>query len=158
MKTIISFLFITVILTSCLTKKLPTNLVTFKGVIKTCVLDSTSLTKEINVKIINASTFVNSDCSNKPKSYDYPMTWPSGIYLDFKTKKYTFQYNPISLDKNIDFTDSNFKMSWNVDIGSLKYNAKKNTLTLTSAKFNWTRTFNIIFSDNNNTISLTATN
>lgn len=158
MKTIFYFLFVTITLTSCLTKKLPANLDTFKGIIKTCVLDSTSLTKETNIKIINSETFVNSDCSDKPKSYDYPLTWPAGIYFDFKTKKYTFQYNPIAADKNLEFTDRNFKMSWNVDIGDLKYNSRKNTLTLTSIKFNWTRTFHISISGKKDTLSLTVIN
>ena len=158
MKTIIYFLFITVILTSCLTKRLPTSLDTFKGIIKTCVLDSTSLTKEINIKIINASTFVNNDCSNKPKSYDYPMTWPSGIEFDFRAKKYVFQYNPIAFDKNLEFPDHNFKISFDFDTGTIKYNNKKNTLTLTSTKFNWARTFYITVSAKKDTISLTAIN
>lgn len=158
MKTIVSFLLITIILTSCVTQKLPTNFDTFKGIIKTCVLDSTSLTNETNIKIISAETFVNNECPNKPKSYDYPLTWPSGIYFDFKTNKYTFQYNPIPYDKNLEFTDKNFKMSWNVDIGNLKYSSKKNTITLTSVKFNWTRTFYINISDKRDTISLTAIN
>lgn len=158
MKTIFYFLFVAIILTSCLTKKLPSNLESFRGIIKTCVLDSTSLTKELNVKIISAESFVNTDCPNKPKSYDYPMTWPSGIEFNFKTNEYLFQYSPIPFDKNIEFPDHNFKISYNFDIGKIKYNSNNNTITLTSTKFKWIRVFKISISDNSKTIFLTAIN
>lgn len=143
-------------LSSCITNRFPSKIQTFKGIIKTCILDSTSLTQEPIVKIINSEIFINSDCVNKPKSYEYPLTWPSGLYLDFNTQKYTFQYSPIPYDKKIEFTDKQFRMSWNVDIGKLKYNKQKEEIILTSIKYKWERSFKISFSINKDTLILTA--
>src|SRR3954468_9148324 len=106
------FLLLLFLLTACQATKYPFGQKIFKGVVKTCILDSTSFTDEKLVRILNTETFINADCINKPPSYDYPMSWPSMLSLDFRSKIYMFGHSEEPVDKSLDFYNPKFRNTW----------------------------------------------
>jgi hypothetical protein len=141
-----------ILLSSCHTKEL-SKVISFNGVVKTCIIDSTSLTKEETVLIIQQKYYPNNDCSNRPYYASY-IAWPANIFIDFKSKYYLFKYSPVPDTINTNFRESKYMTLWHEDFGTLR--VRKNVLTLISKKRIWQRSFNIKWSPNKDTLILIA--
>jgi hypothetical protein len=144
--------FFLVLFSSCHTKHL-SEIILFNGVIKTCVLDSTALTYQTTVEIVQQQKyFPNSACPNKP-DYASHISWPSNIFLDFKSKSYFFRHSPVPDSININYRLEKYMTLWHEDYGTLKL--KNGILTLKSSKHIWQRSYLLKWSNNKDTLTLT---
>lgn len=147
-------LLILVFICACNTYKSPTNEKTFTGISKTCILDSTYITNENVMQFVNTKKFINRDCPNSKSGFDYPLTWPSEIHFNFKTKQYQFFHSPKITSSTNDVKDHSFSAIFKRDYGKFLYDDKKNIIVLMSKKYNWRRSFGIEYSQIDSTITL----
>ncbi len=148
------FIFLTLLLTSCISKKYPIPDSNFWGVLITCTVDSTALTNE---KIVRIKTgirckngpcqhYTNKSCKNVPDYVSILSFWPSSLSLDFKKKSYSIIHSPKPLNPDNDFRTDKFPVAYKLDVGSLKYNKEKNEISLTSNIYSWTQTYKLSYS------------
>ncbi len=162
----IKYILMVLIFTSCVTYKPSTFEGRFSGTIITCKTDSTSLANDTIVLIKRDSNckgrscryYYNPNCDNKPDYIDYAMFWPSNIILDLKEKSYTTTNTPRPTNPNIKYGEPDFTVSYNFDIGKLKYNKKTSTLILQSIKNNWIRTYSVEYSAQDSILTLKCKN
>ena len=158
----LKYIFLILVLTSCITSKIPTSKGVFSGTIMTCKTDSTSLTGDSIVLIkrnsncngCNCHYFSNPKCANRPDYADSQFFWPSNIILNIKEKRYTTLHSPHPTDPNIKYGEPNFTVTYKFDTGNIEYNNKKSTLTLKSLVTNWTRTYTVQYSPEDSIIIL----
>ena len=137
----------------------------FYGVPLTCVTDSTSITMDSIINLKRATPtgiepnpkcprFRYKQCDNIPTYIEYVNFWPTQIILNFKQKTYFFLHSPHPTDPNIKYGEEGFTVTYSYDIGKLSINKKKKRLTLTSTKHNWTKSFDIIYSSQEDILTL----
>ena len=155
-------LFLVIILTSCAAPRIPMPVGFYGGVFQSCRTDSTTLTADTLIQLKTQKVCDRCPenkylyCGNLPEYIDVLQMWPSSIILNFKEKHFLFLYSNRPFDLTIKYGDNKFSVAYNHDLGTLKYNKKLHLLTLTSTKYNWTRTFIMTYSKTDDILTLRA--
>jgi hypothetical protein len=141
------YIIIFTIIASCKNNKYPTSNSEFKGIYKTCSLDSMIYLTQNEIKIIDSNENINKDCTNKPEFTEWYTSWPGSMHIYFNKKEFITSYN-------IKQKNDSKTITICVDNGTLEYDKKTKIMTLYSTKFYWTRKFKTEYLKSENSLVL----
>lgn len=158
---IFGFLFFFIVLASCMSRY-PTFSKEYTGTLMTCKEDSSSLTEDTLVRLKKKIRYSReyclnckySACADRPDYYDFALDWPSQVYLEFKKKTYFFITNCRPHDPEIKYGEPGFTISYDVDFGTTVYDTNHKTITLSSDKWFYKRTFYYEYSNQDSILTL----